>query len=266
MKKRNRIGSVNESSLHETLKNLYAAGGHATESNLDGYVVDIAAEGLVIEIQTGGFSSVRDKIASLLPNHRIKLVYPVAVEKTIVVVDPETKETVYRRKSPKKGELIDIAGEILYIPRLVLHPNFSLEVLLTKEEEVRTADGKGSWRRRGMSIADRKLIEIIGRVEFKQVADYLRLLPDGLPESFTNRFAAGIMSRPVEKIGRLTYSLRRLGLLEVTGREGNANVFRVAVPRPSPRSLSKRRPPGRSDTGGCGNTPERVKKNGRLRS
>jgi hypothetical protein len=229
MTKRSRIGSMNESSLHETLKNLYAAGGHSTESAIDGYIVDIAAEGGVIEIQTGGFSRVRGKIASLLPKHKVKLVYPVAVEKTIVVVDPETNKTAYRRKSPKKGELIDIAGEILYIPLSILHPNFSLEVLLTKEEEVRAADGKGSWRRRGMSIVDRKLLGITGRVEFRRAADYLRLLPDSLPPSFTNRTAAELMGRPVEKIERLTYSLRRLGLLEVAGRAGNANVYRIAV-------------------------------------
>jgi hypothetical protein len=240
MKKPNRIGSVNESSLHESLKNLFAAGGHPTESVLDGYIVDIAAEGIVIEIQTGGFSSVRDKIDALIPNHRVKLVYPLAVEKTIVVVDPETGETLYRRKSPKKGELIDLAGEILYIPRSILHPNFSLEVLLTREEEVRTADGKGSWRRRGMSIADRKLVGIIGRVEFERAADYLKLLPDGLPPSFTNRTAAAVMHRPVGKIARLTYSLRKLGLLEIAGREGNANVFSVAALVPSPGLTCRR--------------------------
>jgi hypothetical protein len=241
MKQRNRIGSVNESSLHETLKNLYAAGGHATESTLDGYIVDIAGEGSVIEIQTGDFSGIRGKIAALLPKHRIKLVYPLAVEKTLVVIDPETKETVYRRRSPKKGELIDVAGEILHIPWSILHPNFSLEVLLTKVEEVRSADGKGSWRRRGMSIVDRRLLEIIGRVEFKRAADYLRLLPDGLPRLFTNRVVAGVMRRPIEKVGRLTYCLRRLGLLEVAGREGNSNVFRIAVPTDPSRSRRRNR-------------------------
>jgi hypothetical protein len=243
MKKQNRIGSMNESSLHESLKSLYAGKKCATEANLDGYIVDIRSKGRIIEIQTGGFSSFRDKIMSLLPKYRIRVVYPVAVEKTLVVIDPETKETAYRRKSPKKGELIDIAREILYIPRSILHPNFSLEVLLTREEEVRSADGKGSWRRRGLSIVDRKLLAIIERVEFKRAADYLRLLPDGLPRSFTNRVAAGIMRRPIEKVGRLTYSLRRLGLLEIIGREGNANVFRIAAPDNSSRSRDARGKP-----------------------
>ena len=243
MKKQNRIGSMNESSLHEALKSLYAGKGCETEANLDGYIVDIRSKGRIVEIQTGGFSSLRDKIMSLLPKYRIRVVYPLAVEKTLVVIDPGTKETAYSRKSPKKGELIDIAREILYIPRSILHPNFSLEVLLTKEEEVRSADGKGSWRRRGMSIVDRKLLAIIGRVEFKRAADYLRLLPDGLPRSFTNRVVAGIMRRPIEKVGRLTYSLRRLGLLKITGREGNANVFRIAAPGNSSKSRDARGKP-----------------------
>jgi hypothetical protein len=243
MKKQNKIGSMNESSLHEALKSLYAGKGCATEANLDGYIVDIRSKGRIIEIQTGGFSSLRNKIMSLLPKYRIRVVYPLAVEKTLVVIDPETKEPAYRRKSPKKGELIDIAREILHIPRSILHPNFSLEVVLTREEEVRAADGEGSWRRRGMSIVDRKLLAIIDRVEFKRAADYMRLLPDGLPRSFTNKTIARIMRRPVEKIGRLTYSLRRLGLLEIAGREGNANVFQVAAPRtPSRRREARGKP------------------------
>jgi hypothetical protein len=252
VKRKNRIGSVNESSLHETLKNLYASGGLPTESALEGYIVDIAAEGRVVEIQTGGFPGIREKITSLLRAHEVKVVYPLAVEKTIVVTDPRTGVTLYRRKSPKKGELIDMAGALLHVPGCCLHPRFRLEVLLTREEEVRAADGKGSWRRRGMRILDRRLLGIVGRVEFGRPADYARLLPEALPPSFTNGEMARIMGKPLEKIRRLTYLLRKLGILEEAGRKGNARVFRVAARAPARaprRGGKKKKRPGRNPRG-----------------
>jgi hypothetical protein len=66
-----------------------------------------------------------------------------------------------RRKSPRRGKLEDLFLELVRIPHLINHPNLTLEVLLIREEEIRHADGKGSWRRRGVSIIDHRLLEII---------------------------------------------------------------------------------------------------------
>ena len=142
--------------------------------------------------------------------------------------DAKKENVLYKRRSPKKGELIDIADEIIHIPGLILHPNFSLEVILTKEEEIRSADGKGSWRRKGISIVDRKLLDIINRVNFDQAQDYLRLLPESMPSVFTNRQLSQLMKKPVRKIQKLTYSFKKMGLLEVIDRKKNAQVFRLA--------------------------------------
>jgi hypothetical protein len=155
-------------------------------------------------------------------------VYPIASEKTIVVYDAKKENVLYKRRSPKKGELIDLADEIIHIPGLITHPNFSLEVLLTKEEDIRSADGKGSWRRKGVSLIDRKLLDIINRVHFDQARDYLRLLPGDMPSAFTNRQLAKLMRKPIRKIQKLTYSFKKMGLLEVIDRQRNAQVFRIA--------------------------------------
>ena len=220
-----KIGLINESNLHSALKQEYSGTDTVHESLIDGYVVDVVQNDTVIEIQTGSFTKIRSKISNLLPRYRVKLVYPIAIEKTIVVHDSKMKNILYKRKSPKKGELIDISNEIMHIPDLITHPNFCLEVLFTKEEEIRSADGRGSWRRKGISILDRKLLDIVKRVSFDHYRDYLMLLPDSLPSTFTNRQLSDLMKKPVNKIRKLTYSLKKIGLLEVTGKKGNAHLF-----------------------------------------
>ena len=59
---------------------------------------------------------------------------------------------ISRRKSPKRGTLLDIFEEILRVPQLLPHPNFSIEVVFIQEEEVRRYDRIHGWKRRGWII------------------------------------------------------------------------------------------------------------------
>ena len=47
------------------------------------------------------------------------------------------------------------------MPSLLTHPNLRLEVLLVVEEEVRLCGWAGSWRRNGVSIIDRRLMDVV---------------------------------------------------------------------------------------------------------
>lgn len=219
------IGSVNESSLHSAIKTLYLPASDNPEVLVDGFIVDAVAGGQIVEIQTSSFSKIKKKLADLLARHRVKLVHPVAGAKTLTVYDRTGQNLLYRRKSPKRGRVIDVVNQLVFIPHLLLNPRFSLEVLLTEEEEVRWADGEGSWRRRGISIVDRKLLGVMDRVTFCCARDYAKLLPPELPPSFTNRVLAQTMDLHVGTVQKLTYCLRNIGLLRVSGRQGNALVF-----------------------------------------
>ncbi len=213
--------------MHLALKHLYSDTNAEHESNIDGFIVDIVHNNSIIEIQTGSFTKIRAKLSALLSHYKVKLVYPIAFEKTLIVYDSKKENILYKRRSPKKGELIDIVYEIIHIPKLIIHPNFSLEVLFTKEEEIRSADGEGSWRRKGISILDRRLLDIIKRIKFNHVQDYIMLLPNNVPSSFTNMDLSRIMSKPLKKVQKLTYSLKQMSLLRVIGKQGNAQVFKV---------------------------------------
>ena len=219
------IGQLNEYTIHSELKARFGGEGAQLEHEVGGFVIDIVKAGLLIEIQTSNFSNIRDKLKSLLKDHRVRLVYPLTAEKQILVYDESFKTLLYKRRSPKKGSLFHLFEEAIYILPVLLDPNFSLEVLLTREEEIRVQDGRGSWRRRGISIHDRRLLGVLGTHVFSDREDYRALLPAPLPSRFTNRELSKIIMLPVSKIRKITYSMRHLGILRVVGKTGNAQVF-----------------------------------------
>ncbi len=108
----NRIGVVNENSLHAALKELYRAPGSQCEVKIGNYIVDIVRDDLLIEIQTSNFGSIRRKLAKLLEHKRLRLVYPLASEKIIIVYDKEGEYVRYQRKSPKKNTFYDIVRPV----------------------------------------------------------------------------------------------------------------------------------------------------------
>jgi len=218
----------NETSLHMAVKDLCSLPGDRFEVKVDGFVVDIVRDDLLIEIQTRNFSAIREKLKSLLRQHRVRLIYPIAKEKRIIQVDPATGRQTRRRRSPRKGDVWDLFRELIWMPELVLEANLSIEVLMVKEEEVRCADGKGSWRRRGTSIKDRRLIEVVERQVFDKREDYLKLLPRGLAQPFTNRSLAVNRGLHISQARKLTYCLKKMGAIREIGRDRKELLFVTA--------------------------------------
>jgi len=215
------IGRLGESSLHAALKNWCAQPGDALEVEVDGYVIDIVRGDLLIEIQTGSFTHLKSKLRKLLADHRVQLVYPIAERKWIVRVNRDGA-VLRRRKSPKRGRIEELFVELVRLPDLMAKAHFSLVVLFVDAEEVWRDDGQGSWRRKGWSIADQRLLAVNGQRSFDEPADLLALLPDSLPSPFTNRQLAEASVITLNLAGKMTYCLRKMGVLQVVGKRGNA--------------------------------------------
>jgi hypothetical protein len=222
------IGTLREKSLHAALKQHYTKPDDDVEARFEGYSIDIkrgtGKRTRLIEIQTRSFSSIKAKLTKLLPRYKITLVHPIAQEKWIVRYD-EDGVLLSRRRSPKRGCVEDVFKELLRLPALALHPNLRIEIVLTREEEVQRTDGKGSWRRKGHSIFDRRLLEVVRVQSFTSAKDWMALLPSTLPNTFTNQELARALSKPNVMAARMTYCLKHMGLLELVGKRGRANVF-----------------------------------------
>jgi hypothetical protein len=152
------------------------------------------------------------------------LIYPIVQEKWIVRL--ATDRGAIRRKSPRRGRLEDLFWELVSIPQLLSNPNFSLEVLMIREEEMRRYVGKRQWRRRGWAIEGRQLLEVLDQRLFWNSADWLRLLPEGL-ESFTTSDLATRIDTRRELAQKMAYCLREARIIELIGKRGRSNLYRV---------------------------------------
>ncbi len=220
------ISTLNEGPLHAALKEWYAQPGDATEVLVDGFLIDVVRDGLLIEIQTRGFSPLKRKLAKLAQSHRVRLVYPIACEKWIVrMKGRRSKKVLGRRKSPKRGAVEDVFAELVAFPALCAHPDFSIEVLLTQEEEVRRQYPDRAWRRRGWVTEERRLLDVVERHVFGTPADFAALLPDELAEPFDTAGLAGAVDCPRWLAQKAAYCMREMGVLEPVGKRGNAVLY-----------------------------------------
>jgi len=225
MVKPRHIGTLTEKSLHSAIKSYLTQPGDLIEACLHGYVIDVLRGELIIEVQTGNLSALKRKLAALLARgHRVRVVYPLPVGKWIVR-QTASGDLIGRRKSPTQRRPVEVFRELVYIPHILPHPNFSLEILLTHQEEIWRDDGRGSWRRKGRSLFDHQLLEVVGNVCLEAKDDYLGLIPCDLPRPFTNRELAHTLTIPPGLAGKMTYTLRAAGWLSDSGKQGRAMLF-----------------------------------------
>lgn len=220
----NGIGTHRETSLHADLKAWCAEDGDQIEAVVDGYIIDVVRGDLLIEVQTRGFAALTAKLTALLESHPVRLVHPIARERWIVRVSADG-EILGRRKSPKRGRVEQVFAELVRFPSLIHHPRFALDVLLTREEEVRCDDGRGSWRRKGWSIVDRRLLSVDECIRLEDVGDLRALLPSGLPQPFTTLDLAEGLGVSRRLAQQMAYCLREMGAIEAVGRKGRGRAW-----------------------------------------
>lgn len=225
------IGTRNESNLHRALKFRYADSGE-TETDREGFVCDaIGPGGEAVEVQTGGFAALKNKIPVLAAKGKVRLIYPVIVNKTIEVYDTEGN-LLSRRKSPRKGTIWDLFRELIYAPALVGLPRLTIELALVDVCERRVNDGKGSWRRKGVSIEDRSLELWRESVRLRNKTGWRRFLP--VTGEFTVKdLAKNAKIRP-DLARKTLYVLNKAGFVEKLRKEGRSWVFAASVSQPKP--------------------------------
>jgi hypothetical protein len=220
------IGTLNEKPLHADLKDWYAQPGDQLEVSVDGFVIDLVRDDLLIEIQTGNFASIKRKVKQLVKGHPLRLVYPIAREKWIVRLAKDgSGDVLGRRRSPKRGAFVHVFAELVRFPNLLADPNFSLEVLLVQEEEVRRFDGKRAWRRHGWVIEERRLLEVVDRRLFETPDDLAAFVPSDLAEPWTTADLAAALGQPRWLARKMAYCLRKMGAVEPVGKRGNAILY-----------------------------------------
>ena len=269
MEKPNAIGELNERSLHRALKARYAVPGSVMEQAVDGFVADVMIGGRIVEVHTGPFSPLKKKLPRLLERFAVTLVYPVAQDRYIVTMPagvdargvPDTTDTpntpdvptapntpdvpgaliapIRRRKSPKHDSVFTVFDGLTSIPTLLDHPNLTIDVVITVEEDVRVKDpdhrgrrvGRRGRRRRDWTRIDRRLVEVAKTYRLTGMADLFALVDAALPEPFTTLDLARVMRSPRRLGQQAAFCFREAGVSEVCGKTGNALLYRRAAKR-----------------------------------
>lgn len=219
------IGTLNEKPLHEALKQWYAQAGDRFEAPVDGFVVDIVRGDLLIEIQTRNLAAIRRKLHKLVARHPVRLVYPIAGEKWIVKDAGGAAASPSRRRSPKRGGFVDVFEGLVSIPALLTHPNFSIELLLIQEEEVRRWDGARGWRRRGWITIERRLLNVLERRTLASAADAGAFFPPALEAAFTSGDLASALGVSRRLAQKMVYCWRLMGSVSAVGKRSRAVLY-----------------------------------------
>jgi hypothetical protein len=212
------IGTLNEKPLHAALKAWIAEAGDRFEVPIGRYVADIVRGSRLIEIQTGSTSPLKRKLTALLKTHAVHLVIPIAQQKTLVTVDEEGR-VVSSRRSPKRGDLLDVFSQLVSLRDLLGDANLSIEALLIHVEETRRPRTTRSRRRKEWEVHERRLIEVYDQACFHHPGDFLGVIPSLLEEPFTTADLARAVGRPRRIAQQIAYCLREMGTLAVVDRQ-----------------------------------------------
>ena len=251
------IGVLREKRLHAAIK-LYLCSDEACHERpvadllSDGeeptlkkrrMVADILMDGHILEVQTGGFFPLKEKISWYLTHTpcRVTVVHPIPAVKYLSWINPEDGSIISRGRSPKRGRVKDVAKELYWISDFIGNPRFSLRLLLLELEEYRMADGWGRDGKRGSNRYERFPTALLGDVTLSTPADYgVYFLPDDLtapdPEGNYPLFTAAEYAKLTGIRGKSTYStihlMERLGLVrEAEEKIGRSKAYQALPPR-----------------------------------
>lgn len=226
-----------ETSLHRQLKEHYAqvkglGKGRTSEGEIEvkrgRYRIDVVRDDLLIEVQHGGLSAIRDKIRKLCDESEVLVVKPIVARKRIIKLSERDGDPVSQRWSPKRGELADLFSELVHFTRAFPHKRLRLEALLVEVEELRyPGHGKRRrWRKNDHVAQDMRLAKVGESLSFRTAYDLWKLVPGKLPKQFDTSHLAKAMDSARWVAQRAAYALREMGAVEEVGKKGNARLYR----------------------------------------
>jgi hypothetical protein len=220
------IGVLREGPLHASVKAVLAEPGDRLEVPVDRFVIDLVRlDGELVEVQTGGFGPLGAKLDALLDRYRVRIVHPVAAERRIVRVD-QAGEVMSVSCSPRRATALDVFDKLVAFPSLLSHPNLTVEILLLREDHIR-APAPVARRRRTRDPGERRLVEVLDRVEIRGPEDVLNLLPVLPPEPFSTRELASLLGCGILLAQRTAYCLRMIKLIEPAGKRGRSVLYQA---------------------------------------
>lgn len=219
------IGTLNEHTLHLALKNYFEPDPAFHEQKYKGFVADVKRGEEIIEIETRSFSNVKRKLEAFLSDCRVTVVYPVAEEKWIVLLNPVTGEVGPKRKSPKKGRPCDVFYEMYKLRPFLKNENLAFRLVKMQLVEYKRKE-PGRRGRKSTVREERIPVGISGTLDIRCPKDYEKLV-DSIPEGeFTAAQFAGANKMKPRYAWSALQVLLTVGVLAPAGKRGRALLYR----------------------------------------
>ena len=212
--------------MHAVLKRYYEPDEALHEIPVAGYVADIYTGEEIIEIQTGQFNRMREKLKAFLPICPVTLVYPIPRQKWLIWMDEESGELSRPRKSPLTGNPYMAFRELYKIKMFLKDRNLRLKIALLDMEEYRLLNGWSRDRKKGSCRYDRIPVRMAEEISIDGIKDYMQFVPYGLEEFTSEEFAGAARIRrqtAQTALNILTY----VECVERIGKKGKSILYRV---------------------------------------
>ena len=219
------IGTLGEKTVHAVLKYYYAPEERYHEIRIGNFIADICKEGEIIEIQTRHFYTMRAKLDYFLQDYEVTIVYPIPHIKYLRWVDPETGEIRPPRKCPKKGKIYNIIPELYRIKPYLSNEHLHFILIFLDIEEYRILDGWSKDKKKGSTKTDKIPTSLVEEWRIDTQEDFLRFLPEDLPETFTSKDVSALCKIPLQTASTLLHILYDLKLIDRIGKTGNAYLY-----------------------------------------
>ena len=216
------IGTQMEKTLHKSIKHYLCPDAMCHEFKIGTFIADIYQNGKITEIQTGSFRSMESKLSKLLDHYPITIVYPVIRKKTIYRMDSGASSKPVR--SPKTGQPLSIASELVQIRSHLLHPNLDFIIFMVDVDEYRVKSLDPS-NRKAYDRIDQFAKGVPQLISLRTKQDYVDLLPKTLPEQFTVVELMKAAKLNQTDAQALVTVLRDLNVIFHAGKRGRAFLY-----------------------------------------
>ena len=227
------IGTLAERSLHLILKRYFGGEGEFAEVPYMGFVADVKRGSEITEIQTSTLSGMRDKLSAFFTDCRVRIVWPVAVYRRIVWIDPSSGDVMPSRRAAPRQTPISILPQLVCILDCLTNPSLTLTLVSLALDEYRVRGGRMSRGRKADLKLDRVPTELRGITDIHLPEDAAILMPDALPSEFTRAefsAASGLRGRDLWAALKV---LEHLGTICRLPTDGRLVVYRNTSARPT---------------------------------
>ena len=223
-RERSTIGTLNEKTIHNTLKTYYSV-EISHEAKIGDFYADAAGENGIVEVQTANFLKLNKKLSKMLRACHVTVVYP--YEKIVhnFSISEHTGEIISSSKKTNNS-YSKFFLELYRIKAFLTNPN--LTICIAELEINKKTYYRDNRRIRYKGIPREKIpVQYIREIRLDGKEDYMQFIPVGLPEQFTKKDLGKLCKATDPSI--MLEILEYVGVVKRVGKRGNAILYSIGL-------------------------------------